>query len=305
MSENSVFESIGSDYIQNMHNDNLLQRTFTSPLMMVLGFLIAHDLISGFVGGFSADFDAMFSSDVSELYKSWSLLLGETSRRMWMAILGVILLMRVELFESLGSFKKPERWDRKPALYLFLGATVVVQTGFPNILYGLSELPFSLVLMSMVADMSIGVEEEIWFRGVAFLVLLRAWGTSRSAVLAAIFVSAALFGIWHMGNFLYGQPLPETVMQVIYTFFLGIIFACLYLICGSIWVPIIAHGVFDFGASISYLWASGSEGRGSEQTFADAFLAYGGFIALVFVLAILSLKYLASIEDELRQEFDL
>ncbi|MGB0843449.1 MAG: type II CAAX prenyl endopeptidase Rce1 family protein [Alphaproteobacteria bacterium] len=279
--------------------------------MMVMAFLILHDFAivasANFAVSFAASFEGIFPTAKSDTANGWWLLVGEACRRSWMAIFGVLLLMRLSLFENLGARKGINDWDRKPALYLFLAATIVVQVGFPNIWVGFQQYPAFVVLTSMLADMSIGVEEEIWFRGVVFLILLRAWGSQRSSILTAIFVSSALFGIWHFGNYIYGQPLPETCMQVVYTFFLGIIFACLYLISGSIWVPIIAHGVFDFGASITYLWSSreGGSGGASDQTFADAFSAYGGFVALVFVLAILSLRYLGSIEKDLRAEFDL
>ena len=83
--------------------------------------------------------------------------------------------------------------------------------------------PFWLQLIGL--GIIIPIVEEVLYRGVIFR-RLRVMGGAKSAILA----SAALFGMAH-GN----------LVQFIYAFCLGVIFAYLYEMCETIWVPICLH----------------------------------------------------------------
>ncbi len=58
--------------------------------------------------------------------------------------------------------------------------------------------------------------------------------------------TSLLFGLSHVANAMVGAALPVAITQAFATVFMGIFFASLYIRSGSIVVPVLAHGVWDF-----------------------------------------------------------
>jgi len=73
------------------------------------------------------------------------------------------------------------------------------------------------------------IAEEIAYRGLCLPYLRRGF-----ALPAAVIFQAALFGFFH------GEKL-----QMIYAFAAGLILGVVFIICGSVWAPIIVHMVFN------------------------------------------------------------
>jgi membrane protease YdiL (CAAX protease family) len=77
--------------------------------------------------------------------------------------------------------------------------------------------------------------EEIIFRGIVLLILLR-----RSTTLA-LFGSAALFGAFHVFNALGSETILDTAWQIAWPFALGLIFGVVRIRSGSIWPTMALH----------------------------------------------------------------
>jgi membrane protease YdiL (CAAX protease family) len=87
----------------------------------------------------------------------------------------------------------------------------------------------------------IGIDEEIFDRGFVFG-LLQARGIWIAAVLSSI-----QFGLMHFGNYLWGeQSLSYTCGQMVDAASFGFVCVGLMLYSGSIWVPILLHGLTDW-----------------------------------------------------------
>lgn len=82
--------------------------------------------------------------------------------------------------------------------------------------------------------------EEVAIRGVILTLLL-----SRYSKTKAVFLSAFIFGIGHIITFFLGNELFFSVVQVVYAFSLGILFAALVIKTNSLLPSIIAHMIMN------------------------------------------------------------
>lgn len=91
----------------------------------------------------------------------------------------------------------------------------------------------------------IGAGEEMAFRGILLHSFL---GTrmTRARVALAMFVSAVGFALLHSVNVFGGEPLPDMLSQLVYTFRFGMMMAPLMLLLNNIIPLIIIHWLWDW-----------------------------------------------------------
>lgn len=118
--------------------------------------------------------------------------------------------------------------------YLFFIPLIVISTvNFWNgITMNVSPLETLLYIISMVF---VGILEELIFRGLLFK------GMCKGSITAAIVVSSLTFGMGHIVNLLYGAPLLDTLLQLVYASGIGFCYTAIFLVSGSIWPCIISH----------------------------------------------------------------
>lgn len=100
----------------------------------------------------------------------------------------------------------------------------------------------SLVLVSI----SIGIAEELIFRGWLQNEIMNKCGDNKKGILITILVSGLLFGLFHLINVLSGQDLFTSIIQVIQTSAIGILFCSVYYTSRNIWSLIFLHSFYDF-----------------------------------------------------------
>lgn len=103
---------------------------------------------------------------------------------------------------------------------------------------------------------AVGVNEEVWFRGIV-LAVLRPHGAR-----VAIVGTSLLFGILHLANLLAGESLAVAGLQLAFAVLFGVVAAELAVRTGSLWPAIVWHAAWDFlnfagGNSTSPLALSG------------------------------------------------
>lgn len=106
---------------------------------------------------------------------------------------------------------------------------------------------FSLLVYTIL----IGLFEEIFYRGVIEGILLDNAAGNKKKIILSIFISSLIFGLTHLTNMLFGQDLLTTIMQVIQTFAIGILFGTIYFLSGNIWSVIFLHSFYDFSIMLS------------------------------------------------------
>lgn len=127
----------------------------------------------------------------------------------------------------------------------------------------------------------VGYSEELLVRG--FLTdNLRNSGYS---VIMVGIISSAVFGILHFMNFFVGQTGLKTSGQVIITTLMGLNFYIIYIISGTLWLPILFHFVYDF--SLLMLNPKTEIGKGFRPNFILANIVALNILPLLslFVLA--------------------
>ena len=100
--------------------------------------------------------------------------------------------------------------------------------------------------MFAVFSLIVAWSEEAFFRGLILQTLLPA------GIRIAIIISALLFGLPHLFNFLGGLWDPQFVIaNAIAAFGIGVTFAALVIRIGTIWPPVMIHALVNFTALIS------------------------------------------------------
>jgi membrane protease YdiL (CAAX protease family) len=126
----------------------------------------------------------------------------------------------------------------------------------------------------ILANMATGFLEEIWFRGVCFYILYRAWGTTRSGLIKAAATQALLFGVLHITN-LHRADLSHVLYQSLYATFIGFGFAGLVVYSRSIWLAVLLHGCINAAGSFEVFAGPGY--HSSEHTPGIMLIVIGMF----------------------------
>jgi membrane protease YdiL (CAAX protease family) len=117
----------------------------------------------------------------------------------------------------------------------------------------------------------VGVVEELLFRGLLLYALVRVWGRTRRGLLAAVSVSALIFGLLHIMQTLSGNSLDDTLMTMANAFVGGVWFGALVLLGGSVWPAALIHAAGNFVVQFGAMAASAFDPGLAD--FAEATLA--------------------------------
>jgi membrane protease YdiL (CAAX protease family) len=132
-------------------------------------------------------------------------------------------------------------FGKKPKELLISLGVVVFLTCGPTWRIDYHHWSFARIFELFIFALSIGVDEELFSRGFIFGAL------ERYGIWLAATVSSIHFGLLHLGNIAWGgQSAAYTLAQVVDAASFGFLAAGLMVFSGSIWVPILMHGLTDF-----------------------------------------------------------
>ena len=129
------------------------------------------------------------------------------------------------------------------------------------------------------AMLTIGLAEELLFRGVIAQTLLEHFGASRSGIWKACILSGLFFGGAHLTNLLSSAPFG-VLMQCIFAASLGVLYAALYFRTGNLWVLIFLHGLND-ASSLLIGGLYGTETVASAVSSYDPTMLFSVFIYVI------------------------
>ncbi|WP_125764048.1 CPBP family intramembrane glutamic endopeptidase [Companilactobacillus hulinensis] len=104
---------------------------------------------------------------------------------------------------------------------------------------------FNLKLKYIFAGLEAGIAEETVFRYMLLTILLTMFKRFKYNVFYSALISSLLFGSVHISNLSAGQDLPNTLIQVLSAFGLGMMFASIYLYTGLFIWPVLFHTLID------------------------------------------------------------
>ena len=99
-----------------------------------------------------------------------------------------------------------------------------------------SAIEIILFILSMCL---VGILEEVIFRGLLFK------GMCKSNVMSAIIVSSITFGMGHIVNLFLGEPVFDTLLQLVYASAIGFCYTAIFYTSNSIYPCIISHAVVN------------------------------------------------------------
>ncbi len=113
--------------------------------------------------------------------------------------------------------------------------------GQPDLVLVFGEGPLGMLAALLAAGIIAPVAEEIFFRGFLFAGLRDRWGLAAGLVLSSV-----IFGLVHLT--------PGVMVPII---LMGMLLAWLYQATGSLWPPILLHGVYNAVAVVGLYMSQG------------------------------------------------
>lgn len=158
------------------------------------------------------------------------------------AILAILSVVFLFPGRSIG-FRKPKIKNKKILIPIIIMLIVsFVRWGASFIMIGEGEvINYYLIFRILLTVLVVGFTEEWMYRGLLLSVLSRKFGLRNGALVALV-----LFGVLHIFNIAGGLPLSNAIIQFINTIIIGSVFLYTAIETGSILIPIIVHGLYDF-----------------------------------------------------------
>ncbi|MET1259896.1 CPBP family intramembrane glutamic endopeptidase [Flagellimonas sp. DF-77] len=128
-----------------------------------------------------------------------------------------------------------------PLLYL-----VLLNALFMDDLY--EKVQWSNMAILLLYCLSVGISEELGFRGVVQSMLIKTSSGTKKGVVVSVVISSILFGLIHLIRFdkgIYGE-----ISQVFFAGFIGMLFGLVLLLTKRIYPLIIIHTLIDFAAKL-------------------------------------------------------
>lgn len=173
-----------------------------------------------------------------------STMIQNISSRILLGLLFVTMLIHIG-YANLLRFNNPYK-----SLIIIIPGIIIAINNFPIIAYfdGRTTLNGSTytVFLFMIECLTVGFFEEIVFRVIILLLLLQKLPETKKGVLLAIIISSAIFGLTHIINLFSGASLGNTVLQVGYSFLVGMMWAVMYLKTNNLWFIMLLHALYNF-----------------------------------------------------------
>lgn len=150
--------------------------------------------------------------------------------------------------------------------------------------------PVYRVYLFFIECLSIGFFEEIIFRGIILVVLIKKLAHLKNGVFLSIVFSSALFGLIHIFNIYSGAAIGDTVLQMWYSFLVGMMWAVMYLKTGNLWLTMLLHATFNFFGQVMF-YLGNVEGRYDIYTI-------GTTMVLAVVVTLYSMKLFKQLPDK-------
>ncbi len=190
-------------------------------------------------------FDHLLTASHLDDFKSHHL--GDILKNLVIILFGYGLIKRFGYTKIAGL----SQWLPNHPILLIIGLYFVVLGPLEYLLLGyqFDHIKTVDVLVLLAAMLSVGLSEEIIFRGFVLPHLLTG-APAHQSVLQPIFLASLLFGLLHFLNlFQVNAYLPLVLAQVIYATMFGVAFGIILLRTGSILPLGLLHGVINFSSN--------------------------------------------------------
>lgn len=158
---------------------------------------------------------------------------------------GILVFTKTNNLSEYFGLCKPQKSAKE---FLFYIPLVIISS--VNLWFGFtSEISPVTAVLSVLSMFLVGFLEEIIFRGMFFK------GMAKNGIKTAIIVSSLTFGFGHIVNLLFGAPVFETLLQLVYASAVGFCYTAIFYRGKSI-VPCIVSHIFVNSTSVFTLQPS-------------------------------------------------
>lgn len=148
-----------------------------------------------------------------------------------------LLLLSVIIFYKKCSYYGLKK-VKNPKQYLYFAPLILIAS--LNLWNGINvNNDYHEILFFILRMINIGFIEEIIFRGFLFKALER-HGINKAAIISSI-----IFGIGHILNLFCGAEIISTLVQILYSFSIGYLYAIIFYKSGSLLPCIITHQIVN------------------------------------------------------------
>ena len=142
------------------------------------------------------------------------------------------------------------------SLLIIIPALIISINNFPIIAFfdGRAVLtePTYRVFLFFIECLSVGFFEEIVFRGILLVFLIKKFSHIKDGVLLAIMISSAVFGLSHVFNIFNGAGFGDTMIQIGYSFLVGMMWSVIFLRTGNLWLTMLLHATYNFFGQVMF-----------------------------------------------------
>ena len=136
-------------------------------------------------------------------------------------------------------------------LLAVIPALIVAINNFPIIGYFTDKITVTAnttnIALYIIYCLSVGLFEELVFRGIVFPLSLKITGKKKLGVFWAVALSSAVFGGAHLINIIGGANIGATFLQVGYSFLIGAMCAISVCVSKNLIVAVVLHFIYDIG----------------------------------------------------------
>lgn len=162
-------------------------------------------------------------------------------------ILCCVILIRLMGLSNTAGFRKKGFCKGllygSPFLVIGLGSVLVSNLGVD--FSTLKHIGIVNSVLFTVNMLFVGMNEEIWMRGLILNALIRKYGESYKGIWKSLLISALIFGAIHIPNLFFMNPLTLLV-QVVNAAAGGILFGAIYIKSRNLWAGITIHAIVDW-----------------------------------------------------------
>jgi uncharacterized protein len=142
------------------------------------------------------------------------------------------------------------------AFLIMIPAFLISINNFPIIAYldGRAFLnePDYRVILYLIECLSVGFFEEIVFRGILLVILFQQLSNAKHGMILSVIISSLVFGMLHVVNLFSGASITSTLLQIGYSFLMGMLWAVMYLKTGNLWMTMLLHASYNFFGQVMF-----------------------------------------------------
>ena len=112
--------------------------------------------------------------------------------------------------------------------------------------------PVYRVYLFLIECISVGFFEEIIFRGVLLIFLLKTFSKMKMNLIFSVVLSSMIFALSHIFNLFSGASYSDTFLQIGYSFLVGMMWAIMFLKTKNIWLTMLLHATFNFFGQVMF-----------------------------------------------------